>query len=262
MQKLIPACIATGIVIYIGLYFYFCSIQDDRFRSVKLSQNHIFTFGGNFEELNFTTKDGGRINSVLFKADSARRVVCFWKGNGGNMEKWALFAPQFLKQNYDFVITDYREHGKSRGEITLENFYSDAQTVYDFLKSRYPESQIVLVGYSLGTAMASHLSRGNQPAQTVLIEPRVRHENKYLEALFFPMPNVNQFPFRTDLDIPETQTPISIITGTKSSIYKDAVELKKLLNKNDSYFEIDGATHGSILGDVQLEKILNELLGD
>ncbi len=260
MRKYIPASIVTGIVIYIGLYSYFWSIQDDRFKSVTLSQDHIFTFDGNFEELNFSTKDGGRINSLLFKADSSGSVICFWKGNGGNLAKWGLIAPQFLKHKYDFLITDYREHGKSRGAITMDNFYSDAQAVYDFLKTRYPESRIVLVGYSLGTAIASHLSRGNQPAQTVLIEPRVRFENKYQDALFFPLPGINRFPFRTDLDIQEAHTPLSIVTGTKSSIYKDAVELKKLLNENDRYFEIPGATHGSILGDAHLEKILNELL--
>ena len=260
MRKIILTVLGTGILLYIGLYIYFYSIQDDSFKSVKLSQDYQFKYTEKFEELNFKPKNGGQINSLLFKADSSRGVICFWKGNGGNLEKWGLMAPQFLNYNYDVIITDYREHGKSSGTIAFDNFYSDAQTVYDFLKTRYSENQIVIVGYSLGTSIASHLAIDNKPLKTILIEPRKRVSNEYLEAFFFPFPSINRFPFRTDLDIQKAKTPIIIITGTKSSIYKDALELKKLLTENDLYFEIEGADHQSILGHKELDKILYRLL--
>jgi pimeloyl-ACP methyl ester carboxylesterase len=114
-------------------------------------------------------------------------------------------APMFLKCNYDIIITDYRQHGKSTGEITIDNFYSDSQTVYDFLKTKYPENKIVVVGYSLGTSIASHLAIDNNPLMTILVEPREKFADKYLEILFFPLPQINKFPFRTDLDIQKTK---------------------------------------------------------
>ena len=88
---------------YVALYFYFYSIQDDRFRSVKLSPDYKYAFQETFEELNFNSKDGGLINSLLFKSDSSRGVICFWKGNGGNLRNWGLAAPLFLRQNYDVI---------------------------------------------------------------------------------------------------------------------------------------------------------------
>ena len=245
---------------YLGLYVYFYSIQFDRFKSVKLSSDFKFQFDDSFEEFNFKLKDGGQINSLLFKRDSSRGVICFWKGNGGNLDRWGLMAPMFLRCNYDIIITDYREHGKSAGEITIDNFYSDSQAVYDFLKSKYPENKIVIVGYSLGTSIASHLATDNNPLMTILIEPREKFADKYLEALFFPLPKINQFPFRTDLDIQKTKSTIAIISGTKSSIHRDALELKKLLKKGDRFFEIIGATHQSILGDKEFESIIDDLL--
>ncbi len=249
-----------GIVLYLGLYVYFYSIQVDRFKSVKLSSDFKFKFDDSFEELNFKSKNGGQINSLLFKNDSSRGVVCFWKGNGGNLDRWGLIAPIFLKCNYDIIFTDYRQHGKSTGEITIDNFYSDSQTVYDFLKSKYPENKIAIIGYSLGTSIASHLAIDNNPLMTILIEPREKFADKYLEVFFFLLPKINRFPFRTDLDIQKTKNPITIISGTKSSIHRDALELKKLLKSGDSYFEIDGATHQSILGDKEFEKIIYDLL--
>lgn len=260
MRRVLTISLGVGIIFYLGLYIYFYSIQDDRFKSVKLSRDFKFKFKEKYEELNLTSKNDGQINSLLFKGDSSRGVICFWKGNGGNLDKWGLMASMFLKYNYDVIITDYREHGKSSGDITIDNFYSDAQTVYDFLKTKYSESHIVIVGYSLGTSIASHLSVDNNPLKTILIEPREKFSDKYLEAFFFPLPNINRFAFRTDLDILKARAPIIIITETNSSLYKDALELKKLLRENDSYFEIKGVDHQSILGDKDLEKTLYSLL--
>lgn len=72
-------------------------------QSVKLSPDYKYAFQETFEELNFNSKDGGLINSLLFKSDSSRGVICFWKGNGGNLRNWGLAAPLFLRQNYDVI---------------------------------------------------------------------------------------------------------------------------------------------------------------
>lgn len=260
MGKIILIVLSACILFYVGLYIYFYSIQDDKFKSVKLAEDHKFNYKEEFEELNFKSGDKGEINALLFKAGRSRGVICFWKGNGGNLDRWGKMAPQFLKYNYDVIITDYREHGKSKGEITIDNFYSDSQIIYDFLKTKYSENKIIVVGYSLGTNIASHLAVDNNPSMTILIEPREKFGNKYLEAFFFPFPNVNRFPFRTDLDIQKTKSLVIIIAGTKSDLYGDAIRLKKLLSEKGKFFEIRGANHASILSDEELDKILESQL--
>ncbi|HEY0056984.1 MAG TPA: alpha/beta fold hydrolase [Pedobacter sp.] len=254
MKKIILIILGIGFLSYLGLYIYFYSIQDDRFKSVKLAKYHKFKFEEKFEELTFNTKDGGELNSLLFKAENSRGVVCFWKGNGGNLQNWGQIASQFLKYNLDIIITDYREHGKSKGAITISNFYSDSQIIYDFLKTKYPENQILIVGYSLGTNIASHLAADNKPAMTVLIDPKEKFADKFLQACFFSFFNITRFPFRTDLDITKISTPLIIITGTKSDLYSDAIKLKKLLNEKDKFIEIPGADHRTILGHKETDK--------
>lgn len=262
MKKVLTVIFAVGIILYFGLYAYLYAIQSGRFKADKLSSDFTFKFDYPFEEFSFPSHNGGQISSLLFKSDSARGVICFWKGNGGNLDRWGRIAPMFLKCNYDIMITDYREHGKSTGDITISNFYSDAQTVYDFLKSKYPENKIVIVGYSLGASIASHLSTSNNPPMTILIEPREKFGDRYLDALFFPLPTINQFPFRTDLDIQKTKSPVAIISGTKSTMHRDALALKKLLKTDDRFFEISGATHQSILGDKSFEETMYQLLNE
>lgn len=260
MRKIIVLVLAIGSLLYTGLYVYFYSIQDDRFKSTRLSKDYKFRFDTKFEELTFIARDGGEISSVLFKSDSSRGVICFWKGNGGNLQTWAPMASQFLKYQYDIAITDYREHGKSSGDITFANFHSDAQIVYDFLKTRYPETKITIAGYSLGASIASHLAVNNTPMMTMLIEPRKRFEDKYLQRIFFPFPEITRFPFRTDSDIRAITSPVVIIAGTKSDLYRDATMLRKSLNQKDSFFEIQGANHQTILGHQETIRIFQFLL--
>ena len=96
-RRVIVILAGTGFLIYGALYLYFYSIQDDRFRSIKLSPEYKYAFNETFEELNLTSEDGALINSVLFKADSSRGVICFWKGNGGNLANWGHIAQQFFE---------------------------------------------------------------------------------------------------------------------------------------------------------------------
>ncbi|MEM6845110.1 MAG: alpha/beta fold hydrolase [Bacteroidota bacterium] len=262
MKKVLIGFIGLAILGYLGLYVYLYSTQDDKFKSIPLAKNHNFhfDFDDEFEEINLQTKENGLINSLLFKADSSVGIVCFWKGNGGTLDNWGNLAQMFVELNQDVIITDYRQHGKSEGEITMNNFYSDCQAVYDFLKTRYSEDKITIIGYSLGTTLASHLSTFNNPNQTILIDPKKRFSVDVFDKVFPLFPTINIFPFSTEQDIRNDKTPVTIITGTKSVLYKEANELRSSLKNTDKYLEIQGATHASILNEEGLKELIAELL--
>ena len=247
---------------YLGSYFYFVSIQEDRFKSRQLLSDYTFEFETPFEEFNLKPEDGALINSLLFKADSSVGVVCFWKGNGGALDNWGKVASLFTQVGYDVAITDYRQHGKSKGSISMDSFYSDAQLVYDFLKTRYPEGKITLVGYSLGTAIASYLSAGNSPQKVILIDPKVNFEARSLDSFFFLFPSVNKFPFQPKKYIEQTDESVVVICGKQGNLYADALSLKSVMKKSDCFFEIADADHRTILGHSELTKLLHQILND
>lgn len=260
MKKILVGLIGLGILGYLGLYWYIYSTQDDKFKSKPLATNYNFQFDYEFEEIHLNSPNNGLINSLLFKSDSSQGVVCFWKGNGGTLDQWGHLAPMFLELDYDVIITDYRGHGKSTGTITQDNFYFDCQAVYDFLKIKYSEDKITIVGYSLGTALASHLSVSNNPKQTILIDPKKRFSAGIFDRVFPFFPTVNIFPFNTEQDMRNDDAPLTIITGTKSGLYKEANELRNSLKSTDKYFEIEDASHASLLGNDELKKLIVKLL--
>ncbi|QHT65949.1 alpha/beta hydrolase [Rhodocytophaga rosea] len=264
-KRLIPILVAVGITVYLGTYAFLYSIKDEqgnRFKEYVLPATYSYEFEGNVEELSFQAEDGGVLNGVLFKADSAKGVICFWKGNGGTIKEWAQMAPQFLKLHYDILITDYREQGKSKGKITIENFYSDAQLVYNALKDKYSENQIMIVGFSLGGRIAAHLAADNFPKMTILIDAASAtgdFSDRFLATLYAPLPAVIGFTFQTEKDVQRSKSPV-IVIGTDENARSVSYQIRPLLKEKDKFFEIKGATHGTILNHAATQHILENLL--
>jgi hypothetical protein len=189
-------------------------------------------------------------------------VVCFWKGNGGTLREWARIAPLFLDVQYDVLLTDYRQHGKSRGKISLENFYDDAQLVYDSLKRRYPENRIVVAGFSLGGRIAAYLAAGNAPRLTLLLDPASAtgdFSDRFLAVLYAPFPPVTGFHFETEADVVRAPAPVAVV-GTGESPYSLAHRLKPALRPKDRFFAVPGATHGTLLTHDATRRIIAQLL--
>ena len=53
---------------------------------------------------------------------------------------------------------DYRTYGKSKGELSEQALYNDAQMCYNYVLDRYKETEISIYGRSLGTGMATYLA--------------------------------------------------------------------------------------------------------
>lgn len=237
--------------------------QTNRYRSTQLSDTFRYHFDQSLEELRIQTPQEGLLNALLFKAAHPKRVVCFWKGNGGTLANWGAMAPTFLQYGYDVLITDYRQHGKSKGPISLANFYSDAQTVYDSLKGQYSEGKIVVCGCSLGGRIAAHLASTNRPKFTLLIDPASAggdFSDRFTDLLYYPLPSVNGFTFLTDQDVRNALSPVIVVSTDNP--HSTAYKLQSVLSPEDQLVVIPNSTHGSILNHPQTMQLLKKILAN
>lgn len=92
---------------------------------------------------------------------------------GGNAEDILATADGSGFDAKSLLLVNYRGYGHSTGSPSQPALYSDAIRVYDFAKSdpRLATSRIVLVGRSLGSAMAVMLAAKRPVAGVVLITP-------------------------------------------------------------------------------------------
>jgi len=126
--------------------------------------------GVKVEDVFLTTSDGVKIHAWWVAAPGAARTILYFHGNAGNL---SLRLPNigWLQQlPVNVLAMDYRGYGKSEGRPTEEGVYRDAEAAYDYLvrERRIPPEQIVVLGQSLGTAVAVDLASKRSVAAVIL----------------------------------------------------------------------------------------------
>lgn len=228
-----------------GILFYF-NQEKIIFYPEKTASDFNYTFSSPFEEVYLTTEDQKKLHALHFKAENPKGVVYYLHGNAGNLEGWGDIAPLYLDLNYDVFILDFRGFGKSEGKINSENqFYADADLGYDYLIKKYPEEQIVVIGYSIGTGVASYLASIHQPQQLILQSPYYNLE-EVSKTLYPFLPRfLLKYKFENDQFLPQIKVPITIFHGNADRVlfYEDHSKLKNLLKPTDNYFTLEGQGH-------------------
>ncbi len=117
--------------------------------------------GLTFEDAWFNAPDGTRLHGWYVPHPSPQAIILYCHGNGGNVAMWS----DVLRILHDRVGVsvlgfDYRGYGRSEGTPGEDGILSDARAARAWLGRRagVPEDQIVLMGRSLGGAVAIDLA--------------------------------------------------------------------------------------------------------
>jgi fermentation-respiration switch protein FrsA (DUF1100 family) len=123
-----------------------------------------------FEEVRITTADGQTLHGWFVPAPEARGTVLLFHGNAGNIAHRVSWLPMFRQLRLSALLFDYRGYGASTGTPTEAGTYADAEATWRYLTEsrKIPAEQIVLLGESLGGAVAAHLAVRQTPAALVL----------------------------------------------------------------------------------------------
>lgn len=245
--------IAALFVLYI-LSLVFLYVKQERFffNPKHLDKNYTFTFKESFEELNIPITETISLNAILFKTEQTRKgVIVYFHGNAGAIHDWGKRAPLYLDNGYDILFYDYRGYGKSAGEYTeTQQLFDDGQAVYNLAKTRYPEDQIVILGYSLGSGIAAYVASKNNPKKVILNAPYYSWKTLVSEEIAPPIP---RFLIRYDIPtyqfIKKVKCPILIFYGTRDFLIHPDTNAKKLqaLNPNNiTLFPITDGGHNGL----------------
>src|SRR5262245_52836239 len=138
----------------------------------ELPDNHIPA--EQLEEIQLTSADGTKIFGMFATQTSSlsARTILFCHGQAENIdEAWGRTQALF-DEGFNVLVIDYRGYGKSEGDPSESGLYQDAQAGFDLLLDRgVPRSRLVIVGFSMGTGVASQLAATNAAALLVLGAP-------------------------------------------------------------------------------------------
>ncbi|GAB3642830.1 alpha/beta hydrolase [Spirosoma arcticum] len=187
------------------------------FHDVPLADSVHFSFRQPFQEISLRPEKGVLLNTLIFKTDSVPRrgVVLYFHGNADNLVRWGQYADRFLRNGYDVWMYDYRQFGKSKGPLTEDGLYRDAEFMYQQVVRAYPEHRVVLYGYSLGTGLATYVAARHRPRLLLLEAPYYSIADlANRRAPVYPYQSLLRFRFPTYQRIGRVRCPIHLFHGT------------------------------------------------
>ena len=81
-------------------------------------------------------------------------VVLYFHGNGENLGTMNSSGIFISLQNYTYLAVDYPGYGLSTGKPSQETVIKTGLTALSWLKEKFPNSRIVIIGWSLGASAA------------------------------------------------------------------------------------------------------------
>ena len=126
--------------------------------------------GLDYEEVRLATEDGVSIEAWFVPAPAPRGVALLAHGNAGNIGNRVDYARLFHRLGFALLLLEYRGYGRSEGKPSEEGTYADARAAWRHLVTErgFPAERIVLVGESLGGAVAARLAAEQRPAALIL----------------------------------------------------------------------------------------------
>ena len=249
--------------VMIGASLYFLQ-EKILFLPTVLEQDYQYNFTHPFEEVFLKPAENASINALHFKTENPKGVILYFHGNAGDLSRWGNVAEFFVDKGYDMFIMDYRTYGKSKGKLSEQALYNDAQYCYDYLLKQYSENDITLYGRSLGTGLATFLASKHNPKRLILETPyySILDVAKHRFPIF-PVSALLKYKFPSNEYIVDVRCPIAIFHGTADKVvpFSSAKKLKSVAPASLTTFTtIKGGGHNDLMEFEEYRKAIEDLL--
>lgn len=240
------------------------------FRNKRLPKTHQFTadfaYDEHFHNIEID-KEKFSINAIHLKSNKPKGLIFFLHGTLNHIQYHIPLCYEFLQNNFDVYMLDYPTYGKSTGKIKEVFLYQIVHNVYDAcLKNEYSQqinySKKIIVGRSLGTALASNLATKEIADELILITPYYNMPDLIGHILRKKKPAKLKTYLPNHEHIPNVKIPTTIFHGTKDRLIPHSIaeKLKQHLKPSDSFVTLQNANHFNVhLHDDYKKKIKNIL---
>jgi hypothetical protein len=250
MQKLKRFGIFTVVILMLLTVMLYSFQEKLIFLPTKLAEDHVYTFNADFDEIFLDTTDGARLNALHFYTDNPKGLILYFHGNAGDLSRWGEIVLPFVDLGYEVLVMDYRNYGKSTGELSEDALYQDAQLFYAYAMEKYPEEQLLIYGRSLGTGIASQLSSKNQPQKLILETPFYSLLDVAQERFpFLPVSYLLRYRIPSHEFLKKVDCPIRIFHGTTDNVVPYASGEKlydSISNGNKKMYTIPNGNHNNL----------------
>ncbi|MBN2211881.1 MAG: alpha/beta hydrolase [Sedimentisphaerales bacterium] len=195
--------------------------------------------------LRIDVAQGEYLTARYLTSPNATYTILYCHGNAEDLGDLADLLDKYQRHGYNLLAFDYRGYGSSLGKCSPANALVDTQAAWTYLTNtlHVPPERVILLGRSVGGAMAAQLATQHSAAGVIL-------ESTFTSAFraVIPIPLV-PFDKLETIDLIETiDEPILVIHGMDDRLincrhgrclYDRAKEPKQCL-------WVDGAGHNDV----------------
>ena len=201
--------------------------------------------GLEFEDIHFRSTDNTLLHGWYCPGPRGCKVILLFHGNTGNISDCLESLKMFADMGYSSFVFDYRGYGHSEGQPNEQGTYHDADAAWDWLlrEKHYAPTDVVIIGRSLGAAIASHLASHHRAAAVIFEStftslPDIAAETHRL----VPARLMTRFEYNTLERISAIHSPILIVHGHEDRVigFHHGERLYAAANEPKAFLEIDG----------------------
>jgi fermentation-respiration switch protein FrsA (DUF1100 family) len=204
-----------------------------------------------YEQIELTTADGLHLAAWFVPGPTkARGVILFCHGNAGTIASRITTLELLQGLGFATLIFDYRGYGDSEGRPSEQGTYRDAEAAWQYLRGQgYAGDEIIIMGRSLGAAVAAQLASRHSPGAVVLESTFTSVPDVAAELYpLFPVRFISRFHYNTLSRMPAIHAPLLIVHSRDDEIipYSHGRRLFAAANEPKQFLELKGGHNDSI----------------
>lgn len=243
LKRLGVLSIAGYVILCAGLYFFQEKLI---FPASSLPPDYNFTFEMPFQEKYISIGNAYSLHGIWFPVDRSKGTIFYLHGNGGTVDAWGRYAETYVRMGYQVFVLDYPGYGKSGGDIVDEEaLFTDVQTAYDSVCRWVPEKDVIALGYSLGTGLATRIASTRHPKLLMLHAPYYNFTAMMRYRFPFVPTFLLRYGMRTNEYLVKCSMPVVIFHGDVDEVIplKMGTQLRALAKPGDSLVVLKGQGH-------------------
>lgn len=247
----LAALMIGGLYLVLSLYIYFAQSS-----MVFLPQRSLVStpdgIGLAFEEIHTVTSDSVAIHGWFVPALKSRGTLLFSHGNAGNISHRLQLIQLYRGLGLDVLIYDYRGYGKSEGKPDEQGTYRDIRAIWNYMTNErmIPPDRIIVLGRSLGAALATHLAfelaeEGSpSPAGVMLESPFTSIPDMGAELYpFLPIRLLARIDYNNVAKVRRIHVPLLVVHSVDDEItpFRHGEAVFAAANEPKTFVEISGS---------------------
>lgn len=227
-----------------------------------------------FKEIEIKNDDvnlSGWFWNIQNKKEQAPLVI-FFTGNAENSSNtlYNYYLSGTMKKvfgNYNLMIIDYPGYGMSKGKPSEDSMFIASNYIFEYAKNmnEVDKNNIVIMGYSIGTGVASYCASENEASGLILIAPYDKALSLYndvMDSFHGSTVHLAKYSFDSAAYAENVNEPTLIFTSKADEVinYSHSLDLAGHFSELDDVVILDGVKHSGYFSQIKVLNGITEFL--